>query len=65
VTLTADQRELFDETWPGEVKVHEGQTPAQAKNVAVYSFRHVCAVEGVPIPNEEDVAAEIETRLGV
>jgi hypothetical protein len=54
--LTPNQRELWQ---PVDVKASKGQTIEQARAATVVSFRALCALEGVEVPSEHAVLAEL------
>jgi hypothetical protein len=60
--LTPDQIDVFDALGVG-VKLHGGTfTSEQMRHWAAYSFGHICELEGVGVPSEADVLAEIDLR---
>ena len=57
--LTPDQRALWTDLGMNEPPRPSGeQTPAQAINLAVDSFRFLCRLDGLPVPAEAEVRAE-------
>jgi hypothetical protein len=63
VALTDDQAELFRER--PELTVADGQTENQARNFGAASFRYICALEGVGMPSQADVLAEMDKARAV
>jgi hypothetical protein len=58
--LTREQRELWAEVKPTvEPQATEGQTLDQARRAAAFAFQALCALEGVGIPSERAVLAEL------
>jgi hypothetical protein len=41
---------------------NDGQTEEQARNFRILSFQCICGFEGLPVPSDEAVAAEIDRR---
>jgi len=60
--LNADQQEMWDLVKPHEYAPSGDQTPAQARNFAGVSFRHVCWFDGVDPPPDDVIYAEIDLR---
>jgi len=59
VTLTPEQKQVWDTMRPHEAKPSDGQTLEQASNFAVLSFLHWCVFDGLrPEPTQEAVTAE-------
>lgn len=56
--LTGDQRRLWEELRVGDAQPTGNQTPAQALRLALASFRHACALAGVPVPSEGIIGQE-------
>jgi hypothetical protein len=60
VSLTDQQRELYAWLNPSPPEAHAGQTLEQARNTWADGFRHVCWLEGVGVPTEAEVLAELD-----
>jgi hypothetical protein len=60
MTLTPEQTKLFSTKPPTP---SGDQTLEQAREAATFHFRHACAFEGLGIPSEEDVRAELDRRF--
>jgi hypothetical protein len=63
--LTPEQQAAFDDGPPIEQRLRPSgeQTRDQARNFAVYSFRHACDFDGIGAPAEEAVEAAIDAAL--
>ncbi len=62
MALTEEQLALWNEYWPEgwpEAGKLSQQTPQQAENFAVMSLQNVFQFEGVGVPSEADVRAEL------
>jgi hypothetical protein len=59
--LTAEQRALWTEAID-DLRPSGDQTTEQARAFAIESFRHTCALDGLPVPSVGAVEAEIELR---
>jgi hypothetical protein len=59
--LTAEQQAAFDDGPPIEKRLHPSgeQTPTQARNFAVDSFRYACDFDGIGAPSVKAVEAAI------
>jgi hypothetical protein len=60
--LTREQCELWDALDLGVPTPSGAATLEQARNLRVLSFRHICAFEGLPVPSDGAVLAEIDRR---
>jgi hypothetical protein len=60
VTLTPEQRDLWEEIGVPDPQPEGEQTPEQAVSLVVHSFRYVCCLEGVEPPSEEAIRAEMD-----
>lgn len=61
VTLTPDQKRVWDIMRMHEIEPSPGRTPEQASNFAVSSFLYWCWFDGLrPEPTQEAVTAEFE-----
>jgi len=58
-SLTPDQSFLFDKLGIRHRRPSGSQTPEQARNPNIASFQCVCEVEGVGLPTEADVLADL------
>ncbi len=67
MALTEEQLAFWNEYWPGEWpeagKLSQ-QTPQQAENFAVMSLQYAFQFEGLDVPSEADVRAELRKRYG-
>jgi hypothetical protein len=60
VSLTSDQRHLFDEYRPDRFIPSGDQTPEQVRNFSAGGFARVCELELGDAPTVKDVLAEMD-----
>jgi hypothetical protein len=59
--LTPEQQALFDSvSVPERLRPSGDQTPEQARNFTVASFRYACDFDGIGVPSVEDVEAALD-----
>ncbi len=64
MALTEEQLAFWNDLWPEE-PTDEGtsqQTPQQAENFAVLSLQYIFQFEGLDVPSEADLRAELRKR---
>ena len=64
MTLTPEQRQLWEYVRPEDARPIGEQTLEQAREFAIASYVHrLCPFEGIPAPTLEQARAELERRL--
>jgi hypothetical protein len=62
--LTDEQLAAFKLARPDLAEPSGEQTPEQARNFAVWMFGWVCSFDGIGVPSDEAIEAEIRLRRG-